>query len=435
MPSMEATDTFPNIRDVSSTTALALPYEMWVQIFSCSSRAHLQQINLACKDWCQLARGPQLKRPDVIQLKVWKLSTLSVLNNLLPKLEQLDLTTCYPQTGETADLNQFLKLKALSMPSCCVGLLQPQTWSSLTQMLKIHLEKLIMNIDPYVGDYLNVLAANVSSLRWLRIQFRFRRGADLTLRDNFRETFKMFTQLEHRVRATVCKSDCLQSLELWSGDVTETIIKQLNLLSGKIRRLVLCDDIESNPQDFIDGINRKTSKTLTQLKFSVLSLTRDDFCGLIRRLPNLISLDVMGSEIIITDQVMGYVFRYLIHLRHLALPACVSEDDIEQFCSGRKIITITNLKKLHTLKSCFCPIRIFLISNKNVKFYVLIELKLLACLRTRKMSVPRHADMSDNFPAFAELFLHFETDSDDIQEMLNINPRLWFKLNYFIDEN
>lgn len=51
------------------------------------------------------------------------------------------------------------------------------------------------------------------------------------------------------------------------------------------------------------------------------------------------------------------------------------------------------------------------------------------------MSVPRHADMKDNLSALAELLLNFEIDSDAIPEMLNINPHLWCKLNYFIDEN
>uniref|UniRef100_A0A1A9WXT1 F-box domain-containing protein n=1 Tax=Glossina brevipalpis TaxID=37001 RepID=A0A1A9WXT1_9MUSC len=504
------------IRVANFTTAPRLPAEMWLKILSNLRHGDLLQVNLVCKDWYQLTRAPELRRKsklvittrnlkdisdlmehidlkyesveigdelnvfsnaehelllkifkylgsDIVQQKLYRVSTISRLNNLLPKIEELDLSESWSDKIVKVDLKKFSKLKSLLMPTYVREHIKSELVSSVIQMSRIRLEKLTVKVGPGIGffpvDCLNMLETHVSSLRWLKLEF-FWLKVDLTLQRKLQETFKKFTQLEvldltdiynkepisiilenlskeNRLKTIVLVfagdgddlleliikkwSDSLECLDLRGLGVGENSVKQLNFMSGKLRRLKL-NAYGLKPQSLLHSIAPKINKTLTELKLFGSHPVGELFCVLAHRVPNLTTLDLKGLISTITDEEMGNIFQNLIHLRHLCLEPCVSEKDIEYLCSKPNI---SNLKRLQTLYSCFCPIKVLVILNLDFKFRELTKMELIACKRFRKLSISRLVDINIYFPALEELRSgDLDFSGNKIQEMRKSFPRL-----------
>uniref|UniRef100_A0A1A9UYK6 F-box domain-containing protein n=1 Tax=Glossina austeni TaxID=7395 RepID=A0A1A9UYK6_GLOAU len=483
-------DTFPDVRGDKSTSLPALPNEIWLKIFSNLSHGDLLQVKLVCKYWLQLAQAPELRRRSklvittqnlknicdfikrqdfkcesvvldeegrgftsvdreslltvfkhlgsaVVQLKLYELSSLSMLSSLLPNLEELNLLDIYPQKGVLVDFNKFPNLKSLLMDvDDGDSKTQMQLFSSFYQMSGIRLEALTLNIGRFAASCLAALALHASSLRWLKLKIDFDISRDSILQLQLEETLKNFTQLEvlqikchngatarailenlfkgNRLKAIALDfpyrddddvvqiiaqkwSDSLESLELAHYFITGNSAKWLNFLSGKLNRLYLreCGYV---PEHLLDSIAPKTNKRLTELKFVNSNLTPKLFWDLFQRLPNLTTLDFSCNQI--TDLEMNYLFRHLVHLRHLFLDACKSENDIKLFCSTPNI---SNLAKLQTLQTCLCPIKVLEILNLDFKFKELTKLYLSPCSRSKNPPASTLVDISKYFTALEEL--------------------------------
>ncbi|KAI9585126.1 hypothetical protein GQX74_000973 [Glossina fuscipes] len=505
-----------NIRNDETNAALALPDEMWLQIFCNLSYADLSQVNLVCKHWSQLARAPALTRKsklvivrenlkdicdllerkdfkfqtveivdgfdsancvehalllkmfqylrsDIVQLKLDRPSSLSVLNNPLTKLKELDLSNMRLAESLSIDLSKFSKLKSLLLPYGGECHLKIQLSSPLTEMPKIRLEKL--RIASYYPNYLNLLTTNVSSLRTLEINLV---SPSLTEQIHLHEIFNKFTQLkvlrvggfvnmidhstrfllenlpkENQLKTIIVDLDakpvefldlicrkwfsCIETLELRltvfdaerrnSGNLA----KRLSVLSGKLRRLSL-DAREFTPQDLIHSIAPKTNTKLTELELFKPHLTGELLFTLFQRLPNLTTLDLSFSQL--TDEEMCGIFRRLTRLRHLFLGPCCSKTNIKNLCLKPNI---SNLKGLRRLRSCFCPIRILWILNLNFKFNELSHLELYSCGRTRECSFSNFEEISTYFPALEELDADgYDLCVNDITKVRNNCPRLLY---------
>uniref|UniRef100_A0A1B0AYU3 F-box domain-containing protein n=1 Tax=Glossina palpalis gambiensis TaxID=67801 RepID=A0A1B0AYU3_9MUSC len=481
-------DSLSDIRDENSISLPALPNEIWLRIFSNLSHGDLLQVKLVCKYWFELAQAPQLQRKsklvittqnlknicdfikhqdfkresvvideegrgfssedreilltvfkhlgsDVVRLKIYELSSLSMLSSLLPNLEELNLLDIYSQKSVSVNFNQFPNLKSLLMDGDGDGKTQMQLFSSFYQMSGIRLEALTLNIGRFAASCLAALASHASSLRWLNLKIDFDISRDVILQPQLEETLKNFTQLEvlhikchsgatarailenlpkgNRLKTIALDfpyrddndvleivaqkwSHSLQRLELAHYTVTENSAKWLNSLSGKLNRLYLCE-CEYVPECLVNSIAPKTNKRLTELKLVNSNLTPKLFCDLFQRLPNLTTLDFSCNQI--TDLEMNYLFRHLVHLRHLFLDACKSENVIKQCCSTSNI---SNLKNLQTLQSCLCPIKVLEISKLDFKFKELTKLYLSPCSRSKNPPATTLVDISKYFPVLEE---------------------------------
>lgn len=502
-----------NVRNDETNSPLALPDEMWLQIFCNLSHADLLEVNLVCKHWSQLARAPALTRKsklviarenlqdicdflehndfkfqtveivdgfdsangiehallikmfkylrsDIVQLKLNRPLTLSVLNNPLPKLKELDLSNMCLSESVSVDLSKFSNLKSLLLPYGGEHHIKIQLSAPLTEMPKIRLEKL--HIDTYNPNCLNLLTLNASSLRRLEINLG---SLSLTEQIHLREIFKKFAQLkvlrigglvdmidqsvrfllenlpkENRLKAITIDLDakpvelldliarrwfsCIESLSIWltvfdaAGRNSGNLAKRLNVMSGKLRRLSL-DAREFTPQDLLHSIAPKINTKLTELELFKPHLTEELLLRLFQRLPNLTALDLSYSQL--TDEEMCNIFRHLTRLRHLFLGPCCAKKDIKNLCSKPNI---TSLKGLRRFRSCFCPITVIRILNLNFKFNELSHLELYSCRRTRERSFSNFEEISSYFPALEEL------DADgyvnDITKVHKNCPRLLY---------
>uniref|UniRef100_A0A1A9V198 F-box domain-containing protein n=1 Tax=Glossina austeni TaxID=7395 RepID=A0A1A9V198_GLOAU len=383
-----------NIRNDETNSAPALPDEMWLQIFCNLSHADLLEVNLVCKHWSQLARAPALTRKsklvtarenlkdicdlvehnefkfqtveivdgfdsasdvehalllkmfkylrsNIVQLKLNRPLTLAMLNNPLPKLKELDLSNMCLSESVSVDLSKFSKLKSLLLPYGGEHHINIQLSSPLTEMPKIRLEKL--RIDMHNPNCLNLLTMNASSLRRLEINLG---SATLKEQNHLHEIFKKFEQLkvlriggfvdmidqsmrfllenlpkENRLKAITVNWDaepvelldliarrwfsCIKSLGLWltvfdaERRNSENLAKRLGGMSGKLRRLRL-DAREFTPQDLLHSIAPKINTKLTELELFKPDLTEELLLKLFQRLPNLTALDLSFSQL--TDE-------------------------------------------------------------------------------------------------------------------------------------
>uniref|UniRef100_A0A1A9X3V0 F-box domain-containing protein n=1 Tax=Glossina brevipalpis TaxID=37001 RepID=A0A1A9X3V0_9MUSC len=237
-----------NIEDNDNLTLPTLPNEMWLKIFNYLSPKHLRGINLVCRDWYELARAPELTRKlkliiteenlkdiydfmvlkelqyenvkigrisyefsameheillnifiklgsSVVELQVYSLSTLLVLNDVLPNLKALDLSHCEKVDDRApVDLNKFPNLKSLSMPDDDNDNFLSQLLPNSTEKTRIELEGLSVGGYDSNAMFLKALAAQASSLRWLKLRECIR-ISDISL-DQLRKTFKKCTQLK-----------------------------------------------------------------------------------------------------------------------------------------------------------------------------------------------------------------------------------------------
>uniref|UniRef100_A0A1A9V809 F-box domain-containing protein n=1 Tax=Glossina austeni TaxID=7395 RepID=A0A1A9V809_GLOAU len=490
-----------------------LPNEIWLKIFRKLSHRNLLHISLVCRHWCQLAHAvlkrksqlivtsknvesicELLKRrdlkfrnveirgwmtekslqlnnvtqvsllktfqylgSDIARLTLYQPSVLSLLNNLLPKLTNLDLCDMCFEENVSLDFSKFSNLKSLSAPSN--KLATGQLLSNLTQTptpTTTHLQKLSINISDSFADGLRVIATSASSLRWLTV------GSCGPLRSEsqIKETFKKLTHLKVLDLSGICcetlealnakrailenlsKDNPLKTLNLgsmpvdyytleliitkWSRSLqclylpctalTGIFIKQINFTRSKLRRLVLRGFFFP---DVLNGIAPKTNKTLTELKLFDCRLTTESFCTLMERLPNLRILDVRGLKTKLTDKEMFYIFEHLIHLRRLFLDPCVSENCITDLKPN-----ISKLKRLEILESCVCPIKVLQLLGMEVKFKQLTTLDLKCCKRSDKLSVKTILDISVYFPVLESLLFQDLSRCSSVQELRRKLPRL-----------
>uniref|UniRef100_A0A1B0A868 F-box domain-containing protein n=1 Tax=Glossina pallidipes TaxID=7398 RepID=A0A1B0A868_GLOPL len=481
-----------NVRNDETNSALALPNEMGLQIFCNLSHGDLLEVKLVCKHWSQLTRASALTRKsklaiarenlkdicdflehndfkfqtveiveefddpngveyalllkmfkylrsDIVQLKLNIPLTLSMLNNPLPKLKELDLSDMKFSDSVSLDLSKFSKLKSLLLPYGGEYHIKIQLLSPLTAMPKIRLEKL--RIDTYYPNWLNLLTLNASSLRRLEINLA---SLSVAKQIHLREIFKKFAQFkvlrrggvvemidqsvrfllenlpkENRLKAITIDLDggpqevlylitrewfsCIESLGIRlilfgaAGRDSGNLAEWLSVISGKLRRLTL-GPTKFTPQELLHSIAPKINTKLTELDLFKPHLTEELLLGLSQRLPNLMELDLGYSQL--TDEEMCDIFRHLTCLRHLFLGPCCAKQDIKNLCSKPNI---SSLKGLRKFRSCVCPIAVVGILNLNFNFNELSHLALYSCRRPRERSFSNFEEISSYFPALEEL--------------------------------
>uniref|UniRef100_A0A1A9VLP1 F-box domain-containing protein n=1 Tax=Glossina austeni TaxID=7395 RepID=A0A1A9VLP1_GLOAU len=446
LESTDIMDVSPDTGAVSRIGAANIPNEIWLQVFDNLSHGDLLQITLVCKRWLHLVsryklqRGSKLVitkrnlkkicdaiertqfkcekveisnpwsefRSEVVHIKLHRVSTLTVLSNLLPKLRELDLSDSWPDTRAMVDLKSFSQLTTLLIPEFFT--IQNQLLASLTQMPNVRLQQLSIRIESSAGAWLDVLAKHATSLRWLKLGTVWLdawTSACLKFQHRLREIFRMFTQLEvldigtistrykklalenisekNRLKKIVLSDNSDKSLEIivqkWSASLEYLDIKryresandakQLNIMSGKLRCLIMHDANGLADQRLLYSIAPTSNPKLNELKLSHAQLSKESFCVLTQRLPNLVVLDFKELHSSISDEEMLNIFRYLTRLQHLLLKPCVSENGINHLCSE---YNISNLKRLKTLRSCFCPIKVLPIISIT-SFVVLFKRK------------------------------------------------------------
>uniref|UniRef100_A0A1A9ZVK8 F-box domain-containing protein n=1 Tax=Glossina pallidipes TaxID=7398 RepID=A0A1A9ZVK8_GLOPL len=394
---------------------------------------------------------------DITHLRLCGSTFLPLLNNPLPKLTELDLSRMQPWDNFPIDFNKFLNVKSILMPLFrSHRLLSQLTWT-LIKIPKICLERLSLNITPSpfppVEGFL--LATHASTLRWLKFGLsRPLREVELYMQD----VFKTFTKLEAlditgvrddykrtvlqhlpeqnplKVIALRIYSHDYDLLELiqrkWSKSLVRidltchmsgNVATPFNFTSSKIRCLRLLGD-EMAPEYLLDCIAPTTNKTLTVLKLHIPIPAGHLFGDLLQRLPYLIDLDLRGTQSTITDEEMNCIFRYLIHLRQLALGRCIHDNNDFPYSTDN----ISNLKCLQKLMSCFCPIKILQILNLNFKFIELKYLHIEPCERSSDLSVPIFLDIYKTyFPALERLSSpELDFASKSVEEMRKSFPRI-----------
>uniref|UniRef100_A0A1A9WTP8 Uncharacterized protein n=1 Tax=Glossina brevipalpis TaxID=37001 RepID=A0A1A9WTP8_9MUSC len=346
-------------------------------------------------------------------------------------------------------LTEFPNLKSLFMSS----IMSYECKSILTQMHGIRLQKFSMNADASPVDCLNMLEAQTISLRWLRLTLL--QNSEATLKKfRLQEIFKKFVQLEELdikgvdsiymedVLQNVSEENPLKSiafrissndndwlafvLRKWSKSLEfidlwirgEETVRRLRLASANIRRLEM-DAYDVNPHDLVQCIASEINEALIELTLRGVCPMGPLFADLIQRLPNLTKLDLGECNEKPTDEEMRNIFCYLLNLRHLTLPACNDESDIQYLPAEPNI---SNLKRLRTLQSCLCRFQVLHISNLNFEFKELKELDILHCGRTQ--SVSKIADYKKYFPALQRL--NGIGSDDTIEEIRTSFPRLFF---------
>uniref|UniRef100_A0A1A9WJ75 F-box domain-containing protein n=1 Tax=Glossina brevipalpis TaxID=37001 RepID=A0A1A9WJ75_9MUSC len=367
-------------------------------------------------------------------------------NALIPELPNEELDATSVSNLMQVDLTKFSKLKSLLMPS--LGNFELK--SILTQMRGIRLEKL--RIDAYSVDSLNVLETQAPSLRYLHVYLG--NYFETTLAHRLQEIFKKFVQLEELdikiggreymrvVLENLPKENRLKSIALdisehddhellqlllrkWSSslecidlkcDIRQDNVKRLNLANEKIRSLDVSVDAV-NSQDLLYCIASKANITLTKL--SLEACPKGTLFGdLVQRLPHLTSLELSTHGL--TDDEMEYIFHYLINLRHLHLAPCIDLSCIKYLPSKANI---SNLKRLQSLESCWCPFKMLHISSPNFEFKELNCLNLASCRRTPVLPTVVH--FKNYFPALEKLSVErYYTPSTDAREMRKSFPRL-----------
>uniref|UniRef100_A0A1B0A610 F-box domain-containing protein n=1 Tax=Glossina pallidipes TaxID=7398 RepID=A0A1B0A610_GLOPL len=469
---------FPDIMKTSSVTrsdskkaSPKLPNEMWLKIFSNLSHEHLLQASLVCKDWCQIAWAPELKRksklvitrqklkyicdimqnnylkcenvqlddesgefssgeykllvqifkhlsPHLVQVKLHGASNLSMLNNPMPKLRELDLSESWSDGIIPLHLTKSSNLKSLSMPTYDSEHLKFQLLSNLAQTAGTRLEKLSVYIGYSSIDCLGALRPYAQSLRCLKLELIVTQ-VDVIVEHHLADIFNKFSRLEslhikgpfnttairiifenlpraNRLKTIILEfcvwcngddllklivhkwSDSLESLDLRGLVVSDDLAKQLSFISHKLHSLELCLPSALMAQNLFQTIVPKANKTLTELRLMQWRPIGELFVALIQRLTHLTTLDLRDTIPTIDGKEMDYVFLHLTRLRHLFLPQCVSENDQEDLCSKSNL---SNLKGLQTLHSCLCPITA--LQDLNFKFKELTKLELQACKRSK----------------------------------------------------
>lgn len=517
--------TFPDRQTDNNINATALPNEMWLKIFTNLSYGDLLQVHLVCKHWRQLSRT-ELKRKgklvitsqnledicnlvedenlkyesvevrdeiedklvefsnaqhalllrvfnylgkDIVRVKLFKLSTLLLLNNLLPKLRDMDLSSLRYDRGVWVDLNKFSNLKSLLMPYNKLSACQLSWIIVVSNQLSLaNLEKLDIGVSDSVAYSLDVIVTCASSLHWLKL--RLGTHAYLALKSKLIETFQKLTRLkvldigctateakrtilenipkESRLRTIMLGSDgvdddlleligrkwatSLKCLHLKSNKITRNTVQQLNFLSGNLRSLQLSWNCPP-PGDLLPSIVPKVNKKLTEIEFFGTYLCGNSFCAVVERLPNLKKLGLNFNFAWRTTidynlhlkrmcEEMCCVFQHLTRLRHLAVILPCNQNNINYLSSQPNI---SNLKRLKTLKSCLGPIKTLQILNLKFTFKELIKLQLNSCQKNEKLSVLELVDISKYFPALEELrIVNFDCDDNAIQEARNSFPRL-----------
>uniref|UniRef100_A0A1A9ZM04 F-box domain-containing protein n=1 Tax=Glossina pallidipes TaxID=7398 RepID=A0A1A9ZM04_GLOPL len=408
----EATVGSDKVNGGDKVTELSLANEMWQKIFSNLPQGDLLQVNLVCKNWYQLTRAPALKRKSKLVI------TEHNLNDILEVMEHQDIKYENVEIVEKWDGFSSEDCKVLSNIFTHLG-------SDIVELKLYNLSSLCL-----VNNFLPKLRKLDLRLAYTCKRIKFKLDGQL------QEAFKKFTQLEDLhieerdmvyVKAILENlpkelvvrkwSKSLECLDLQSFVITGESAKALCLMSGKLRRLCLLAP-ELTPEDLLRCIAPTTNKTLTELEFLGSCLAGESFYLLVQRLPNLTFLTVAVSKL--TDDQMCYIFRHLTRLRHLSLPPCFSETEIDYLKAN-----ISSLKRLQTLQLCLCPIKVMRILNLNFKFKKLNELYLQACKRTGKVSAQELLQLSTYFPALEKLyFLGLDFKSNDVQEMRARFPRL-----------
>lgn len=417
--------------------------------------------------------------PTITKLKLCHIPPLVVLGNLLPNLEELDLSDA--RDIKNWDLSQFSNIKSVRTAKVededdygddyieiilCAPSYTPINVPA-TRNRKLGIRSVASCVN-----HLNMLVSYASSLRWLDIDLTHYTQNALPLRDrlylqdplSLQDTFRKLTHLEELSLVQCCDKEIakiileslptenrikmialgysyeeeqflelimkkwpisLERLYLVGWVVTEKVASQLELLSSKYR-LIFSTRLGPLPRDFFfSRPPPKTNKKSIELRLIVLDSTESGFHNHIRLLPNVTTLEItfrIGME---NDDIMSYIFQYLTHLRYLSMDPCHGKVSIQSLCSKPNI---SNLKGLQTLFSCLCPIKVLQISNSNFQFKELTTLEVLSCERSGELSLLTLGHISAYFPAVEE-FYSSDLGYDSVREMRRIFPRLR-KLNY-----
>lgn len=89
-----------------------LPIEMWLKIFSDLSHEQLLRTSLVCKDWCQIAWAPELKRKSKLVIARQNLKYIcNIMQNNRLKCENVQLDDEWGEfsSGEYTFLLQIFK--------------------------------------------------------------------------------------------------------------------------------------------------------------------------------------------------------------------------------------------------------------------------------------------------------------------------------------
>uniref|UniRef100_A0A1A9WPB7 F-box domain-containing protein n=1 Tax=Glossina brevipalpis TaxID=37001 RepID=A0A1A9WPB7_9MUSC len=397
----------------------------------------------------------------IFKLKLRKLSTLSSINDHLPNLKELDLSQLLPDS-EQYSKSQVNFGKFGSLESLLVPVFSNPTLYQLLSSVKVPLKKLSVTLfSDWMHTVLPFLKTCASLLRWLEIN---RINADLGVHKlELQEVFKKFVQLEVLIIdlkyiltidfskiiltslpqenslttiETICDADLinlivrkwsssLECLRLRNNGVQGDFIKQLSSLNGKLRHLHLYCSAFIH-EELLDGLALKTNVMLTGLNLGGINILNEEiFHQLLQNLPNLTVLNLIHCKVDLDDESMECIFSHLVHLRHLLLKPCTSDEYIESLYEKANI---TNLKWLHTLVSCYCPIAVLSDLNLNFKFRELNKLGLQTCSRGRDGPDYRLKYINECFPALEELTSEDDTDNmltlDEFQEIHKNLPRL-----------
>uniref|UniRef100_A0A1A9X2D2 F-box domain-containing protein n=1 Tax=Glossina brevipalpis TaxID=37001 RepID=A0A1A9X2D2_9MUSC len=417
------------------------------------------------------------------QLKLYNFQLLFVLNDYLPELEVLILMihcerVLMPgldkeqrsskekinQSNNTSlDLYKFPKLKSLDISFDLITMLGDNSndfLKNLTLMPFKHLERLSIQFDDILEELvLEVIEGYAHSLRWLDISL-----LSSPSKFKWQEIVKKFTQLEVLkidqinvekwlidVLENFPKESCLRTIVLggfpdmddllklitrkWfnsleylhlraSRNLTDVGIKQLNLITNKLRCLTLCNCESLTVQGILQGIAaNKPNRMLCSLNLNlnnIQGLTEDFIYVLVQNLPNLTTLKLANCDRAISITTMAYIFCNLTQLQHLSLGhyGLSFEDRGNDFVCCEKPV-INYMKGLQSLRSCFCAI--VAISSLNVTFNELRKLVVRECCNY----LPNFVHFNTYFPALEELtFSYWNLKFDCFTELVHNFPRL-----------
>uniref|UniRef100_A0A1A9W144 F-box domain-containing protein n=1 Tax=Glossina brevipalpis TaxID=37001 RepID=A0A1A9W144_9MUSC len=397
----------------------------------------------------------------ILKLKLRHQSTLSSINDYLPNLKELNLSLLLPEIRMCLDnlvnFSKFQSVESLLMPSVRSHPLLYKLLCSANAPFT-HLKKLSVSISDE-GLPVIFLETYASVLRWLKIKGGNRYDEVGEWDSQSLEVFTKYLQLEvliitdsffsgynfleiiltnlpqeNRLKTIHLEERCdAELLELvirkwsssleylhWSGGgLYEDLSKQLSMLSGKLRYLCLVHTLGLT----LDGIAPEKNTILTGLKLERICdrSHQDRLYLLLQRLPNLTALNLIFSGLKPDDRTLGYIFEHLVHLRILLLNRCCCESLGPKF-------TTNNLKRLHALVSCYCPIVAF--SNFNSQFGELSKLGLLSCSREERRLASAPEQSREDFPALEQLSLNGFSMSKS-QEIRKNFPRLNEEFVYF----